>query len=109
MSSTVPVKSEILYKLCEDFFKREDEKRKRETKEYRKRFYTERTWFGLMPPKYTKEEVDSWEDYGIYDSMKFQTMWPHHQLYALKTAAQIAMKADVDIIDVDASLFAELK
>lgn len=109
MSSTIVVEPRILYGLCKKFFEKEDEKTKKRNQEYRKKLYTERRLFGLLPPKYKKEEVDSWESHGIWDSMAFQTMWPHHQLYALQTAAEVAMKAGVYTINVEARLFAELK
>jgi len=107
--TTVQVDPKKLYELCKEFFEREDQKRKQEVVEWRKQLYSKRRMFGLLPPKYTKEEVESWEVPGIYQSMEFQTMWPHHQLYSAMLAANVAMKCDVRIIDVDARLFAALK
>lgn len=78
MSSLINVPTEKLIELCNEFFKKENKRVTEESVIYRERLCTKRRLFGLLKPKYTREELGLWSVPTIYDSMNFQTMYPHH-------------------------------
>lgn len=105
MTSVISVPTEILIKLCTGFFKKENNRVAKEALAYREGLVTKRRLFGLMKPKYTKEEVDTWELPTIYDSMAFQTMYPHHKISELLLSADLAKMEGIESLLVDVTLF----
>lgn len=105
MSSFIKLPTEKVIVLCTDFFKKENDRIAKEVVSYREDLVIKRRFFGLLKPKYKKEEVDTWELPTIYDSMAFQTIYPHHKISELLLSADLAKINGIDSMLVDASLF----
>lgn len=108
MSSLINVPTEKLIDLCNDFFKSENKRVSEASTIYRKSLITKRRFFGLLKPKHTKEEIDTWEIPTIYDSMAFQTMYPHHKIAELLLSADLAKLNGIESILVETKLFHHL-
>jgi len=106
--STVNVPTQGLLTLCINFFDQENKRVAEDHEKYKEQLCTKRRLFGLLKPKYTKEEVDKWETPTIYDSMMFQTMFPHHKIAELRLSAELADKEGIENILVDCSVFNHL-
>lgn len=103
--STVKVPVTTLNELCKKFFEKENQRVREDNLRYREEICTKPRLFGLLKPKHTKEEVDSWEMPTIYDSMNFQRMFPHHEIVELKLSAELAVESGISDIFVDCSVF----
>jgi hypothetical protein len=76
-----------------------------ESAKYRESLCTKRRLFGLIKPKYTREELDLWDVPTIYDSMNFQTMYPHHKIAELLLSADLAKVSGIDSLLVETKVF----
>lgn len=103
--STVKVPATTLNELCKKFFEKENQRVREDNIRYREDLCTKRRLFGLLKPRYTKEEVDSWEIPTIYDSMNFQRMFPHHEIAELRLSAELAIESGISDILVDCKVF----
>lgn len=108
MSGFITVPTDKLIKLCEKFFEKENKRVAESNKIYRKALYTKRRFFGLLKPKFSKEEVESWFTPTIYDSMAFQTMFPHHKIAELLFSAELAKVEGIESILVESKIFNHL-
>lgn len=106
--SLIKVPTDKLIDLCTQFFKKENARVAESNAIYRKGLYTQRRLFGLLKPKYTQEEVESWPMPTIYDSMDFQTMFPHHKIAELLLSGNIAKMEGIDSVLVDTKVFNHL-
>jgi len=105
VSSLVNVPTEKLIELCNDFFKKENTRVAKESVTYREGLLTKRRLFGLLKPKYTKEELDKWDTPTIYDSMAFQTMFPHYKIAELMLSADLAKVSGIENVLVETKVF----
>lgn len=103
--SIVKVPATTLNELCKKFFEKENQRVREDNIKYREGLCTKRRLFGLLKPKHTKEEVDSWEMPTIYDSMSFQRMFPHHDIAELWLAAGLAIESGISDVLVDCKVF----
>lgn len=103
--SIVSVPTEKLIELCGSFFKKENERVAEESKIYRKMLVNKRRLFGLLKPKYTQDEINTWKTPTIYDNMAFQTMYPHHKIQELLLSADLAKLNGIESVGVDTKVF----
>jgi hypothetical protein len=103
--STIEMYSGEVNKLAKRWLDKEEEKYISTQMDFRKSLYIKRRLFGLLKPKYTKEQIDSWKKPDYYKS-DFQIVYPDYKILALYLCTE---EYSDKILHVDVNIAGVLK